>query len=302
MSHNNHILDGENKDLKEFNREWYLKQTEDWVDPYGIPEVIQHDRFNVVRDDKIVGSKARFGDYFMSQVKEDTIVYVQPRKGLAGVSILEAAKRYGKKVVLFMPSSKQVSDHQAVCIERGAVPKFRRIAAMPNLNKMAKEYAEQTGGSFIPLGLYHPLVVAGVVRVADNIAKYYGEPDEVWCAISTGVLSRGLQIGWPNAKFYSVAVSRNLKQGELGRSDVVSDPSPFLKNEKKEWWPPFPTVYNYDAKVWKYMKHKGTKSIGGTTGAWMWNVGGEPELIDETIYDRIDSQREWGEVRDETTN
>ena len=45
-----------------------------------------------------------------------------------------------------------------------------------------------------------------------------------------------------------------------------------------------------------------TLSIGGTTGAWMWNVGGEPELIDETIYDRIDSQREWGEVRDETTN
>jgi len=185
MSHNNHVLDGENKDLKEYSREWYLEQTEDWIDPYGMPVVSQHDYFNVVRDDMIVGSKARFGDYLISQVKEDTIVYVQPRKGLAGVSILEAAKRYGKKVVLFMPSSKKVSDHQAVCIERGAVPKFRRIAAMPNLNKMAKEYAKQTGGFFVPLGLYHPLVVAGVVRVADTIARECGEPDEVWCAIST---------------------------------------------------------------------------------------------------------------------
>ena len=153
MSHNNHILDGKNKDLQEYTREWYLNQTDGWEDPYGTPEVIQHEGFNVVRDDKIVGSKARFGDYLISQVKEDTIVYVQPRKGLAGVSILEAAKRYGKKVVLFMPSSKRVSDHQAVCIERGAVPKFRRIAAMPNLNKMAKEYAESTGGFFVPLGL-----------------------------------------------------------------------------------------------------------------------------------------------------
>ena len=152
MSHNNHVTDGINKDLREYSRDWYLEQTNDWEDPYGIPVVKQHGGFNVVRDDRIVGSKARFGDYMMSQVKQDTIVYVQPRKGLAGVSILEAAKRYGKKVVLFMPSSKQVSDHQAVCIERGAVPKFRRIAAMPNLNKMAKEYAEKTDGFFVPLG------------------------------------------------------------------------------------------------------------------------------------------------------
>ena len=73
----------------------------------------------------------------MSQVKEDTIVYVCPRKGLAGLAVLELAKKYNKKTVLFMPSSKTVSDHQAICIERGAVPKFRRIAAMPNLNKLA---------------------------------------------------------------------------------------------------------------------------------------------------------------------
>ena len=292
MSHNKHVTDGINKDLGERSREWYMDVTKDWTDPYGLPEVYNHDGFNVVRDDRIVGSKCRFADYMMSTVKEDTIVYVQPRKGLAGVSILEAAKRYGKKVVLFMPASKEISDHQACCIERGAIPKFRRIAAMPNLNKMAKEYADEVGGFFVPLGLYHPLVVAGVVRVADNIAQAYGEPKEVWCAISTGVLSRGLQIGWPNARFYSVAVARNLKAGELGRSYVISDPLPFLRNEKKEWLPPFPTVYNYDAKVWKYMKHK------GSSGAWMWNVGMEPELKDDTIYKTVDSQREWGELRD----
>jgi len=50
------------------------------------------------------------------------------------------------------------------------------------------------------------------------------------------------------------------------------------------------------------MKHKGTKSVGGSTGAWMWNVGAEPDLIDESIYDRIDSFREWGEIRDEGSN
>ena len=293
MAHSNHVLDGVNKDLQTHSREWYLDQTSSWIDPYGLPVVKDHEGFQIVRDDTMAGSKARFGDYFMSQVKEDTIVYVCPRKGLAGLAVLELAKKYNKKTVLFMPSSKKVSDHQAICIERGAVPKFRRIAAMPNLNRTAEEYANKEGGFFVPLGLYHPLVVAGVVRVADNLAKEHGEPKEVWCAISTGVLSRGLQIGWPNAKFYSVAVARNLKAGELGRSNVISDPFPFLKNERSDRMPPFPSVKNYDAKVWKYMEYK------GSWGAWMWNVGKEPELVDDTIYDRIDSYRDWGEVRDE---
>ena len=293
MAHNNHVLDGVNKDLQNHSREWYLDQTASWIDPYGLPVVKDHEGFQIVRDDMMIGSKARFGDYFMSQVKEDTVVYVCPRKGLAGLAVLELAKKYNKKTVLFMPSSKKVSDHQAICIERGAIPKFRRIAAMPNLNRIAEEYANKEGGFFVPLGMYHPLVVAGVVRVADNLAKEHGEPKEVWCAISTGVLSRGLQIGWPHAKFYSVAVARNLKAGELGRSNVISDPFPFLKNERNDRMPPFPTVENYDAKVWKYMEYK------GSWDAWMWNVGKEPELVDDTIYDRIDSYRDWGEVRDE---
>ena len=293
MAHNNHVLDGVNKDLQNHSREWYLDQTASWIDPYGLPVVKDHEGFQIVRDDMMIGSKARFGDCFMSQVKEDTVVYVCPRKGLAGLAVLELAKKYNKKTVLFMPSSKKVSDHQAICIERGAIPKFRRIAAMPNLNRIAEEYANKEGGFFVPLGMYHPLVVAGVVRVADNLAKEHGEPKEVWCAISTGVLSRGLQIGWPHAKFYSVAVARNLKAGELGRSNVISDPFPFLKNERNDRMPPFPTVENYDAKVWKYMEYK------GSWNAWMWNVGKEPELVDDTVYDRIDSYREWGEVRDE---
>ena len=78
------------------------------------------------------------------------------RSGLAGVSILDAAKRHNKKVVLFMPSSKRVSLHQACCIEQGAVPIFKRIAAMPNLNKYAKEWAEENSSYFEGSTHYQP--------------------------------------------------------------------------------------------------------------------------------------------------
>ena len=117
-------------------------------------------------------------------------------------------------------------------------------------------------------------------------------PDNVWFAISTGVLGRALQIGWDKSKHHAIAVSRNLKEGELGSAGVISDPKAFTSSESKSMLPPFPTVSNYDGKVWKYIpKNSDSESH------WMWNVGKEPVLIDSTIPDKTDSYRDWGEIR-----
>jgi hypothetical protein len=182
-----------------------------------------------------------------------------------------------------MPASKRVSLHQACCIEQGADVIFERIAAMPILNMKAKEWAEKNEAFFVPLGLKHEFATAGIVHAASKIDP----PDEVYVAISTGVLSRALQIAWPNAKFHCIAVARNLKDGELGRAEVISEPLSFTTPEKQENLPPFPSVATYDSKVWKYIPKNTGKNI------LMWNVGTEPQLQDETIYDRIDSYRDW---------
>ena len=112
MAHNNHIVDGINKDVgplytHEEAKEYYLDLAKDWEDPYGAPKITTHDNIRVVRDDYITGSKVRGGDCLISSLSENisTIVYVQPRTGLAGVSILDVAKRHNKKVKLFMPSA-----------------------------------------------------------------------------------------------------------------------------------------------------------------------------------------------------
>jgi hypothetical protein len=296
MSHNNHIVDGKHLELDKFGPDWFREVTQDWQDPYGLPVVEEHEGIKVVRDDMMVGSKCRFADLLVQSIKEDTLVYVQPRVGLAGVSILEIAKKYGKKVVLFMPSSKRISLHQACCIERGAIPMFRRIAAMPNLNLMAKKWADENGAKFVPLGLKHELVVACASRVAMNLKEVYGEPSACYVATSTGVLVRGLQIGWPNTVFFAVTVSRNMKTGELGRAIPIIEPKEFQAPESKPSLPPFPTVSTYDAKVWKYVKQG--KEMNPNANVWMWNVGQEPKLQDATLFDRVDSQRNWGEVRD----
>ena len=287
MSHNQHVIDGRNKDVGfmtwEEAKEYYLSLADGWTPYNPDPVVVEHDGVRVVREDLIVGTKTRAGDLLLSRTNHHKIVYSQPRTGLAGVSILDAARHRNKDVVLFMPAAKKISHHQACCIEQGAKVHFRRIAAMPNLNLYAKKWAEENDAFFVPLGLRHELATAAIVHAASKI----DDPDEVYVAISTGVLSRALQIAWPRAKFHSVAVARNLKAGELGRAEVISEPLPFTTPEKDDNCPPFPCTATYDSKVWKYIPKNTGKNI------LFWNVGKEPVLNDPTIYDRVDSYRDW---------
>ena len=95
MSHNKHVEDGFNIDVGMMQpdeaKNYYLDLAGDWEDPNPEPRIVMHEGIRVVRDDDLVGSKVRGGDCLMSSIKEDTIVYVQPRTGLAGLSILDAS-------------------------------------------------------------------------------------------------------------------------------------------------------------------------------------------------------------------
>jgi hypothetical protein len=177
----------------------------DFKSSFPDPVLEMHEDRFVVREDLIdVGTKARAGEFLIATCPSDTIVYVQPRCGFAGVSLTKLCRIYGKRLVLFMPSSKEVSDHQAWCIEHGCEYHFHRIAAMPNLNKIAEQWAKENGAFFVPLGLRHKLVTAMMVKTACEL----GEPDSFWTAFSTGVLNRALQIAWPDATANGVAVAR----------------------------------------------------------------------------------------------
>ena len=301
MSHDKHVIDNVNKDVEILRlegvtnrheaKEYYLELAKGWEDPNPNPVVEEYDGVRVVRDDLITGSKIRGGDCLISGLNHSTLVYVQPRTGLAGVSLLDVAKRRGKTVRLFMPSSKRISHHQACCIERGADYEFHRVAAMPNLNRIAEKWAkDKEDAFFIPLGLKHERVTAGIVKVAATIP----EPEEVWTVVSTGVLHRALQIAWPNAKFHAVAVARNMKEGEVGHDNIISSPEAFTQATKE--LPPFPSIDTYDAKAWKYIPKNSGRDI------LFWNVGTEPVLNDETIYDRIDSYRDWSKNEKSISN
>jgi hypothetical protein len=286
----------DNNDLQGFmNLDYYLDLTKDFKSSFGDFNVKQVDGFNVIDESESceVGYKARSGEFFIQDLVRQgikKIVYVQPRRGFAGISLSWLCKKYGLDLILVMPSSKEVSNHQALCIELGAKPLFARIAAMPNANSLAKKYAEKVGAYYVPLGLNHPYVIAGGIRCMYDYFKDKEKPKTMWSVISTGVLSRTMQIALPDTEFNAVAVARNIQQGELGRAKFYSYHKPF--NSKSDLIPDeFDCEDSYDSKGWDYMvKH-------GKQGDWFFSVAGNAKLptIDKS---KIDSYRDWRDLRD----
>jgi hypothetical protein len=293
--------DRTNKYLRERDREYYLGLAEGWKDSAPAPAIVDINGATLW-DDSVtgVGTKGRWGDLFMQRVTTKEVAYVQPRVGWAGVSLSALAKKYDKDLTLFMPAAKRISDHQLVCVERGARPLFRRIAAMPVLNKYARDYAAEVGATFVPFGLDHELVVAA--GVASTLQQWADrpEPKDVVSVVSTGVLSRTLQIAFPNARFHGVAVARNLKAGEIGRASVVSYHRPFLQNadfaDEIRAETGINSAPNYDMKGLEYLLDSRLDGVKLVESTLFWNVAGDikPSFMK---HEEVDSAREWGEVR-----
>ena len=286
-----------NKDLDAIRTlDYYLELTKDHESRFSPFHICNENGFNVI-DESVscqVGYKARAGEFLVSTLKAqgcDEIVYVQPRVGFAGISLSYLCKLYDMKLTLIMPSSKVVSDHQALCIEYGAKPLFARIAAMPVANIYAKKYAdEKQSRAFVKLGLYHELVIACGVKCFYDYFKDKEKPRHVWSAISTGVLTRTMQIALPDTSFSAVAVARNIQHGELGSARFYSYHKPF--SSRSDLIPEsFDCESTYDAKAWHYM------NLHGTQGDWFFNVAGHAPKpkIDKAS---INSYREWKDMGD----
>ena len=229
--------------------------------------------------------------------QEETLVYCAPRVGMAMDAIATLAKMYGKRCVFFCPASSEASDHQKALLTYGAELRFIKIAAMPTLNSYAKKWAQSKGARYLPFGLANEaLVTAGIVSLADRIVKQIqSEPTEVWMSVSTGTAIRALQIAWPNAEAKGIVVARNMQDGEIGQAKLWSSELPFLKDVKPEYRPHFPSTANYDAKCWFDF------SEFAKPGAIFMNVGCDDKVKQQVRSlgnIRIDSQREWHDMKD----
>jgi len=247
--------------------EEYIDKIErEWTDPLPSPVIEEHEGFQVVREDLINGgSKVRASDYLVSKLENiDELVYGScPATGHAQVAFSILAKKYNKKAVIFMAmrSLSNLTKQQQHALSEGVDMRWVPDGMLTVTEKRARDYASESDKRHLfPIGADHPMVVAGYAVIAKRMNI---QPKEVWTVGSSGTLTRGLQAGWPNADFHCVSVGH---KGDFGRATVYNCPTNFSQDVKPEDTPPFPSVSNYDAKAWKYMKEHASE------GALFWNV------------------------------
>lgn len=246
--------------------EEYLSMIGDWKDSLPEPVIEEYEGIKVVRDDLLGGgSKIRFADYLIqSQPEIEEWVYgSSPATGYAQISLSYLCRKYGKKSVIFMAERAwdKLHDYQIEALKAGADMKWVPNGMLSVTEKRARDYVEQDPKvrKLLPIGFHHDTVIASIVRVALSIDV---RPNEVWTVGSSGTLTRGLQLAWPDADFHCVTVGH---KGNYGRAKIYECNIPFNKPAKVI--PPFPSAITYDAKAWEYIKQH------ASPGALFCNVG-----------------------------
>jgi hypothetical protein len=296
--------DDTNKDLhmnmtRHDGRKYYLDLWgNDFKSKFGPPVVEEYNGKYILRADLAPGGLKSFGGERVIANGKPTLVYCAPRQGHAPDAIASVAKMYDKKVVFFMPASKEVSDHQGALFAYDNVDvRFFRIAAMPVLNQYAKKWASEHQATYLPFGLTgNAMVTAGLVNMCRNISNQLGkDPTEIYCAVSTGTMTRALQIGWPEATPKGVAVARNIHKGEKGVAILESATIPFLNRAPIAKSMPIPTTAAYDAKAWELFERE------GKPGSIFINVGSD-DILNRHLVNinrkNINSYRDWHDMGD----
>jgi len=230
------------------------------------PIVEIHDGILVVRDDMLPGgTKLR---YLLSLFDaHDEVVYASPVFGGAQLALAQAAKMTGKQATLFVAKRKVMHPRTASAAAVGA-----RIIEVPhgylsNVQSRAKMYCQVSGAHYLPFGGDGEAAVDAIAQAARTVWNDVGPFDEVWSAMGSGVLQRGLQRGMPQVKrFYGIMVGGETKNP--GIATAIPAGMPFEKAFKPK--PPFPSDPFYDAKAWAACVRASGES------ALFWNVLGPP--------------------------
>lgn len=258
--------------------EQYLELIGDWQDPNPAPVLEEHDGITVVRDDLLnYGSKLRFADYFVGHAPENKHVEEwvygsSPATGYAQISLPVLCNRYNKKAVLFMAerSMDKLHPYQRLGLQLGGDYRWVNSGMLNVTQSRARKYVEEKPETrkLLPIGLEHETVLASIIRVARSLPV---QPKEVWSVGSSGTLTRGLQLAWPDATIHVVQVGHGMGEREIGRAVHHKSPYKFDKPVKEKDAPPFPSAPTYDAKGWSVMKEY-HKLYGQSDDVLYWNV------------------------------
>jgi cysteine synthase len=204
--------------------------------------------------------------------KEKEFVFGASNKvGWGAISLSAVCARYGKKAVFFMAHRKEPTEHQQAVIDLGGKIEWVQSGMLNVTQARAREYAQEKPNErrLLPIGLEDDTVIASIIKVARALPI---KTKEIWTVASSGTLSRGLQLAFPDAKVFAVQTGHSLSKEQQGRATLIKSPYAYDKPVKPEDAPPYPSEPYYDAKLWQVVVKKASK------GALIWNVAKQVAL------------------------
>jgi hypothetical protein len=225
------------------------------------PPVLQEiGRIMVVRDDLLPGgTKRRALAPYLARAEAAEFVYASPVYGYAQIALGHAARDAGKKATIFSAHRRIRHPRTIQAINAGVELHEVPSGYLSNVQSKARQYAQANGAELVPFGLDAPHFLESIAEAARAINI---SPKEVWTVAGSGVLTRALQMAWPDAAFHAVQVGH---VPDVGRARLRVAPERFEDDAK--YPPSFPSCSNYDAKAWRFMK------LWARPGAIFWNVG-----------------------------
>lgn len=262
----------------------YMNLIPNFKDPFE-SNVVEHDGVLVIRDDLIpqnLGSKARYAEALMQQVKEKYILYGMVKSGQALKVLAATAKKYNKIVVGIACLYKEPPIAHIEAMEHGAILMYYQSGGMAGVRKRCRAFINDQllgRGLYIPAGVKSPYITAGFAKSINNIYQQY-KPDAIFCATSTAVMAHGIMSGTPEkCEVHAVQVAGNASLKKWpGRAIVYEHDQPFSEAVDKKDAPPFNCIPTYDAKAWKYARDYKKNNPNKTV--MFLNVAGQHDLKD----------------------
>jgi len=221
-------------------------------DPNGLNlRLEQHNGIWVLRDDLLTGgTKSRFIEQLIPDGVSE-LVYASPVYGGFQIALAAVCAKLGLKATIFCAYRNTPHPNTLKAKSFGATIYQVKHGYLSNVEAKANDYCLQTGAYKLKFGANYPTAISAISNAMAHVSMALaGEPAQVWCALGSGTLTRGIIAGTSKAQVHAVVVGKgtNLKHSRL---TLHQYPRPFDKPAKIK--PPFPSTANYDAKAWEVM-------------------------------------------------
>lgn len=241
----------------------------------------------VIRDDLLLGGTKQRGiiDLF-SQITENTVVYAGPNTQFAQIVVALGARLTGKKCIIFTSRSRPLSNMTRIAIRMGAIIyEGKTREKFHDLRSRAADYVQKNPGCFeinfdFTNDLFRDSLVNSLKTAIDDTLDM-GANHIFWVVAGSAVMLRILYQIFPNSWFNVVQIGKEIDWFvDFDRSRLFVAPEWFFDEARD--LPPYPSVRDYDAKLWQFVREH------GKSGDIIWNIARDPELIDMSCIDKFE--------------